>query len=253
MLCPLLGTHSKHICLVKLSLGPLLGDLTLETDLVEVCRLGHGVVIDIFLLLGLAQFKSSCSGIQFRRSFAWLAEFVFGAIVFRQLLSLPVCAGLIVASEVAVLAEAFAVVGLASVRAQPRLLGAASAMVAIDAHALRVVASVLVRAVHNLPLAEVVGSRDTWHLVALILGLISGLSIAFGSILLLHLQVRIAIEYYFSNWHIFHGELLRRACHLGLAKSGLFFRSFIRYLGDRALLGLSGPLLALRRSECALV
>ena len=189
MLCPLPDTHSKHIPLAKLSLRPLLGGLTLETDLMEVRRLGDGVVIDIFLLLGFTKFKSNCSCITFRSRVTCFASLVLGAVIIRHLRSLAVCAVLIVASEVAVLAEAFAVVGLARVRAQPRFLGAASAMVAIHAHALCVVASVLVRAVHYLPLAEVVGSRNTRNYVTLILRLISGFGkcMTFDSMVVFHL------------------------------------------------------------------
>ena len=250
---PTPGHHSKHICLVKLSLRPLIVDLTLETDLIEVRRLGHGVVINIFLLLGFAKFKSSCSSDLFRFLVTWLPELIFGIVVFRQFRSLPVCAVLVVAGEVAVLAEAFAVVGLARVRAQPRFLGAASAMVAIHAHALGVVASVLVRAEHNLPLAELVGSRNTRHLVIVILRLISVLSIAFVNLIVFHLRVMIVVKYHLSDRDVFHGELLWRARHLSLAKRWLFFRSIMRNHGHGALLGLGGPLLALGLCERTLV
>ena len=142
--------------------------------------------------------------------------------------------------------------GLARVRTQPRFLGAASAMVAIHAHALGVVASVLVRTEHDLPLAELVGPWNTRHLVTLVLRLINGFSMTFGGFVFFHLQVMIVIKYNLSDWDIFHGELLWRACHRSLFERWLFFRSFMRHHGHRALLGLGGPLLALRL-ECTLV
>ena len=80
LLCPLPDTHSEHICLVR----PLLGALTLDTALIEVSRLGQGVIKNIFLLLGFGKFKSSCSGgIRFRFSCNWLAKLVFRTVIFR--------------------------------------------------------------------------------------------------------------------------------------------------------------------------
>ena len=55
-----------------------------------------------------------------------------------------------------------------------------------------------------------------------------------------------------SDWDIFHGELLWRVCHRSLDERWLFFRSFVMHHGHGALLGLGGPLLALRL-KCTLV
>ena len=198
-----------------------------------------------------AKFKSCSSGALLT---VLKVSLVFGAVVLRLLRSLPVCAVLIVAGEVAVLAEAFAVVGLARVRAQPRLLGAASAMVAIHTHALRVVASVLVRAEHDLPLAELVGSWNTRHMVTLVLRLLIELDNTFSSNIFFHLiEVLIAIKYDFSHRDVFHSELLWRARHLCLTLRWLFYRSFRGHHGHWALLGLGGPLLTVLLCECTLV
>jgi len=65
-------------------------------------------------------------------------------------------ATLIVTTEVAVLAESLRIVGFASVRASPGLLGAAAAVIAVSAHALGVVLAVSVRTVGDRLLGQFV-------------------------------------------------------------------------------------------------
>lgn len=73
-------------------------------------------------------------------------------------------AALVVATEVAVLAETLGVVGLAGVRAGPRLLGATTSVVTVGAHALRVVLAIGVRTVRDHLLGKLgVWAWNTWN------------------------------------------------------------------------------------------
>ena len=71
---------------------------------------------------------------------------------------------LVIAGKVAELAEALRVMHLASMSAFPGLLCAAASMVAIDAHALGIIALVSVRALDDfLFLPDVIASWDAWR------------------------------------------------------------------------------------------
>ena len=79
------------------------------------------------------------------------------------------CSDFIIIREVAILAETFAIMSLTVVGACPGFLRSASSMVAIHAHALRIISTVGVRAVHNLSLVKLlVGARDAWYLITVL-------------------------------------------------------------------------------------
>ena len=79
------------------------------------------------------------------------------------------CSDFIIIREVAILAEAFAIMSLTVVRACPGFLRPAPSMIAIYAHALCVISTVGMRAVQDLPLVKLlVGAWDARHLVTVL-------------------------------------------------------------------------------------
>ena len=74
------------------------------------------------------------------------------------------CSDFIIIRQVAILAEAFAIMSLTGVRACPGSLRPTPSVVAIYAHALCVISAVSVWAINNLPLVKLlVGAWDARH------------------------------------------------------------------------------------------